>query len=161
MRSFALGLLLGGLPILLGFMGIHLYQRHTEAIETAKVPEMTLEKARRLFEEAGGTDAVNREAKDLFASFKMKGKDFRFLYPADLKDTPALALLFSKCEKYSGREYSGTSIEFHHEEGRHYFLIKFGNHFVHRQIYIFDTNSKRLNPSESWIRLAANIFIEN
>ena len=161
LRSFALGLLLGVLLIVIGVLGIHLFLSHMEAIEIGKVPKMTLEKGQRLFEEVGGTEVVNREAKILFARCEMKGQDFHILYPEDLKETPAMALLFSKCERYSGREYSGTSIGFYREEGRHHFLIKFGNHFMHRHIYIFDTDSKRLNPSESWIQLAANIFIEN
>ena len=166
-----------GIIILGSFFGIlfliatiNLALNYWGAIEKSKVPEMTLERAQRLFEEVGGTEAINREANVLFTRCIMEERNRQILYPEDLRDTPSIALLFSKLENYSGFEYSGTSLTFYRNGGRHYFEIKFGNHYVLRFIYIFDTDSETtvnssqpgiIGPSQSWIKAAPNIFIEN
>jgi hypothetical protein len=170
-RIYVLGILLGVVFLIIaGFLGIYLFLKHMEAVDISKVPEVTLEKAQRLFEEVGGLKAVNQEAKVLLARCKMKDKDYQILYQEDLKDTPSIAFLVSKLENYSGIEYSGTGIIYFGSGGSHYLLVKFGNHFVHRHIYIFDTDTETtvnpvqpwiVVPSQSWIKVEANIFVEN
>jgi hypothetical protein len=132
-----------------------------QAIEESKVHEMTLERAQRLFEKVGGTETVTRESKVLLSRCNMQDNhSSHFLNAEDLTDTPAIASLFSKCEKYSGIEYTGTSIQCFHEGGSHYLMIKFGNHFKLRHIYIFDADSKP-TANQLWIKVAEHIFIEN
>jgi hypothetical protein len=132
-----------------------------QAIEENKVPEMTLERAQRLFEEVGGIEAVTRESKVLLSRCNMQdNRSSHFLNSEDLTDTPAIASLFSKCENYSGIEYTGTSIQCFREGGSHYLMIKFGNHFKHRHMYIFDADSKP-TANKLWIKVTEQIFIEN
>ena len=122
-----------------------------------EVPEMTQEKAQKLFETVGGIDAVNREARILFDRFATN--DWRFLDSKDLAKTPAISSLYSICENYSGKTYSGTSMTFDPQDGRR-IEIKFGNHWLLKRIYIFDTNAAiNLNPSHQWFQMASNIFI--
>jgi hypothetical protein len=103
-----------------------------------EVPEMTQEKAQKLFDSVGGVDAVNREARILFDRFATN--NWWFLDSKDLKNTPAISSLYSICENYSGKTYSGTSMAFDPQSGRS-IEIKFGNHWSLKWIYIFDTNA--------------------
>jgi hypothetical protein len=121
------------------------------------VPEMTPEKAQKLFETAGGIDEVNREAKALFS--KLGTNDWTFLYPEDLTNSPGVFFLYSNLESYSGREYSGTDVAIFPENGRH-LEIKFGNHWSLKWIYIFDTNTAiTFKSSSNYFQLASNIFV--
>jgi hypothetical protein len=71
--------------------------------ESSKVPEMTVARAKTLLQEAGGVNAICREAGLLLARLESKSEDedWIFLYPEDYTDAPAIASLFSKCENYS------------------------------------------------------------
>jgi hypothetical protein len=121
-----------------------------------KVPEMTKEKAQKLFETVGGVNEVNREARVLFD--QLGTNDWTFLFPQDLTNAPAISSQYSICKNYSGREYSGTSVAIFPENGR-YIEIKFGNHWSLKWIYIFDTNSAvTFNSSSNWFQIASNIF---
>jgi hypothetical protein len=129
-----------------------------------QVPTLTVERAHKLFDEVGGINAVNREAQVLIARCASEdlGSTDIFLYSEDLKDTPAISSLYSKCEAYSGDNYSGTSIRFDRRSSNSYLEIKFGNHYSLKRIYIFDMNATTaLNPSRGWVQLAPNIFIKN
>src|ERR1019366_3912030 len=111
-----------------------------------KVPEMTKEKAQKLFETVGGVNEVNREAKVLFD--QLGTNEWTFLYLQDLTNSPAISSMYSICKKYSGREYSGTSVGIFPDNGRH-MEIKFGNHWSLKWIYIFDTNTAITFNSQS------------
>jgi hypothetical protein len=108
-----------------------------EFIGRRQVPDMTPEKAQRLFETVGGIYEVDREARVLFD--QLGTNDWTFLYSQDLTNSPAIASLYSICKNYSGREYSGTSVAIFPENGRH-LEIKFGNHWSLKRFYIFDPN---------------------
>jgi hypothetical protein len=126
------------------------------------VPEMTPEKAQKLFEIAGGIDEVNREAKALFD--KLGTNDWTFLYPEDLTNSPAVFFLYSNLKSYSGREYSGTRVAIWPEHGRH-LEIRFGNHWVGKEIFVFDSSSTNAFYSPSnwyqipWFQISSNIFV--
>lgn len=121
-----------------------------------KVPEMTQEKAQKFFETVGGVDTVNREARVLFDRFGTN--EWKFLFAEDLKDTPAISTLRSKCENYSGKKYGGTGMEISSEGGTH-IQISFGNHFWSKAIFIFDPNKAvTLNSASNYFQVASNIF---
>ena len=122
----------------------------------AKVPDMTEEKARNLFETVGGVDEINREAKILFDQFGTN--DWTFLFPQDLTNAPAISSLYSICKNYSGKEYSGTSVGIFPDSGRH-IEIKFGNHWSLKRFYIFDQNAPAtFDSSSNWFQISPNIF---
>jgi len=122
-----------------------------------QVPEMTPEKARKLFETVGGVDEINREAGILFNEFGTN--EWTPLFPEDLTNAPAISSLYSICRKYSGSDYSGTSVTIFPDNGRH-IEIKFGNHWSGKWIYIFDTNSGvKFNSPSNWLQMAPNIFV--
>jgi hypothetical protein len=128
-----------------------------EFIGRRQVPEMTVEKAQKLFEKVGGVNEINREARMLFD--KLGTNDWAFLLPEDLTNTPAISSLYSICKNYSGKEYSGTSVAIFPYDGRH-LEIKFGNHWSGKWIYIFDTNSAvKFNSPSNWLQIAPNIFV--
>jgi hypothetical protein len=127
-----------------------------ELVGRAQVPEMTQEKAQRLFETVGGVNEVNREAKVLFN--QLGTNEWTFLYPQDLTNSPAISSLYSILKNYSGREYSGTDVAIFPENGRH-LEIKFGNHWSLKWIYIFDTNkATKFNSSSNYFQITSNIF---
>jgi hypothetical protein len=120
------------------------------------MPEMTPGKARGMFASVGGVVAINQEAGILLG--QLGTTDWRFLYPADLTNAPAISRLFSVCENYSGKSYSGTSMEISTENGRH-IEVKFGNHWSLKRIYIFDPNGAiSFNASTDCFQIASNIF---
>jgi hypothetical protein len=120
------------------------------------VPEMTPDKAQKLFQSVGGINKVNQEAGMLFD--QLETNDWRFLDAKDLTNCPAISALYSICENYSGENYSGTSATFYHDRGRH-IEIKFGNHWSLKRIYIFDpTGAATFNPDTNWFQVASNIF---
>jgi hypothetical protein len=125
------------------------------------VPEMTPEKAQKLFENAGGVNEINQETKILLDKFGTN--DLKFLYPQDLTNAPAIFSLYSTLQNYSGSGYSGTSVAIFPENGRH-IEIKFGNHFSLKRFYIFDpraiypsTNATFSSSSE--FQVTSNIFV--
>lgn len=125
-------------------------------LHPAKLPEMTQEKAQKLFETVGGVDVVNQEAKILFD--RLGTNDWGFLFSKDLKSSPAISSLYSICENYSGKEYSGTSVAIFSEGGRH-IEVKFGNHWSLKRIYIFDPNEAiTFSPPSNWFQVTSNIF---
>jgi hypothetical protein len=127
-----------------------------EFIGRKQVPEMTPEKAQKLFVTVRGVNEVNREATILFD--RLGTNDWTFLFPEDLTNSPAISSLYSICENYSGREYSGTSVAIFPDNGRH-IEIKFGNHWSLKRIYIFDPNGAiTFNPPSDWFQVASNIF---
>ena len=127
-----------------------------------QVPEMTAEKAQKLFETAGGIDEINHEAKALFD--KLGTNDWTFLYPEDLTNSPAIFFLYSNLKSYSGREYSGTRVAIWPEHGRH-LEIRFGNHWAGKEIFVFDSSSTNTFDSPSnwypipWFQISSNIFV--
>ncbi len=128
-----------------------------EFSERRQVPEMTPEKVQKLFTAAGGIEEVDREARGLFDKFG--AKDGTFLYPEDLSNAPAVFFLYSNLLSYSGREYTGTRIAIWPEDGRH-LEIRFGNHWVGKQIFIFDFNSTTtFHPPSNWFQISSNIFV--
>jgi hypothetical protein len=126
------------------------------------VPEMTTEKAQQLFETAGGIDEINHEAKAQFD--KLGTNDWTFLYPEDLTNSPAIFFLYSNLKSYSGREYSGTRVAIWPEHGRH-LEIRFGNHWVGKEIFVFDSSSTNTFDLPSnwyplpWFQISSNIFV--
>jgi hypothetical protein len=157
--GIALGIVF--LPVA-GFFGLHLLLNSMAVVEAMKVPELTVERAQKLLLEVGGIDAVTREARVLIARCESESGEINYvpLYPDDLKDTPAISLLFSKAENYSGTSYTGTSLAYLREgEGGSHLELKFGNHFSLRRVHIFDTNAT--NPPQQWVQLTPNIFFEN
>lgn len=122
-----------------------------------EVADMTPEKAQKLFESVGGLGEVNREAKMLFDRFGTS--EGKFLYPEDLTNTPAISSLYSICENYSGKNYSGTSMAIYSASGRR-LEIKFGNHWSLKWFYIFDPSANTaINlPSTNWFQVTSNIF---
>jgi hypothetical protein len=125
------------------------------------VPEMTPEKAQKIFETAGGIDEVNREAKALFD--KLGTNDWTFLYPEDLTNSPAVFFLYSSLKSYSGGEYSGTRVAIWPDHDR-YLEIRFGNHWVGKEMFVFDPSSTNAFYSPSnwyqipWFQISSNIF---
>jgi len=124
------------------------------------VPEMTPEKAQKLFETAGGINEINREAKVLLN--KLGANDWAFLHPQDFTNSPAILSLYNNLENYSGRAY-GPFVAIFPENGRH-IEIKFGNHFSLKRFYIFDpsaiypsTNATFSSSSE--FQVTSNIFV--
>lgn len=122
-----------------------------------EVAVMTPEKAQKLFESVGGLNEVNREAKMLFDRFGTN--DGKFLYPEDLKSTPAISSLYSICESYSGKKYGGTSMTIYSTNDRR-LEIKFGNHWSLKWFYIFDPSANAVIslPSTNWFQVTSNIF---
>ena len=126
-------------------------------VQKKSVPDMIPEKAQKLFTTAGGVDEVNREVRGLFD--KLGTNDWAFLYPEDLTNSPAVFFLYSNLLSYSGREYTGTRVAIWPEEGRH-LEIRFGNHWVGKQIFIFDPNGKNnFHSPSNWFQISSNIFI--
>jgi hypothetical protein len=120
------------------------------------VPDMTPERAETIFETVGGVNEVNREARVLFD--KLGTNDWAFLYPQDLTNSPAISSLYTICENYSGREYSGTSVAIFPENGRH-IEVKFGNHWSLQRFYIFDPSTNvAFSPPSEWFQITSNIF---
>jgi len=141
---FAL-LLLFLAPIILEFIG------------RRQVPEMTPVKTQKLFETAGGIGGVNREVGGLFD--KLGSNDWTFLYPEDLSNSPAVFFLYSNLLCYSGREYTGTRVAIWPEDGRR-LEVRFGNHWVGKQIFVFDSNSTNaFHPPSNWFQISSNIFV--
>lgn len=131
--------------------------RILESIGRRQVPEMTPDKAQKLFQSVGGITKVNQEAGTLFD--QMGTKDWRFLDAKDLTNCPAISALYSICENYSGENYSGTSATFYPDSGR-YIEIKFGNHWSLKRIFIFDpTKPMTFSPDTNWFQVASNIFV--
>jgi hypothetical protein len=127
-----------------------------ESIGRKQVPEMTPEKAQKLFETVGGVNKVDREARILFD--RLGTNESTLLYPKDLTNSPAISSLYSICENYSGRKYSGTSVAIFPDYGRH-IEIKFGNHWSLKRIYIFDpAGALTFNRPSDWFQVASNIF---
>jgi len=125
----------------------------------SEVPEMTPERAQKLFETAGGINKINSEARWLFDHKGDTNDNYAFLFPDDLNNSPAILSLYSTCKTYSGRDYSGTSIAIFPEDGRH-LEIKFGNHWSLKHIYIFDPNTMTLSKLPSgWFQVTSNIFV--
>ena len=121
-----------------------------------EVPEMTPDRANKLFEAAGGVGKINSEAGWLF---EHADTNQIFLFADDLTNTPAILSLYSVCKKYSGRDYSGTSVGIFPGDGRH-MEIKFGNHWSLKRIYIFDPNTMAVsNLPIEWFQVASNIFV--
>jgi DNA topoisomerase VI subunit B len=84
--------------------------------------------------------------------------DWAFLYPQDLTNSPAISSLYSICKNYSGRDYSGTSVDIFPENGRH-IEVKFGNHWSLKRFYIFNPNAAvTFNPPSNWFQVTSNIF---
>jgi hypothetical protein len=128
-----------------------------EFIGRRQVPDMTPEKAQRLFETVGGVNEVNREARVLFD--QLGTNDWTFLFPQDLTNAPVISSLYSTCEIYSGQKYSGTSLAIFPEDGRH-IEMKFGNHWSLKRIYIFDPNGNiTFSPPANWFQVTSNIFV--
>jgi hypothetical protein len=133
-----------------------------EFVGRRQVPEMTPEKAQKLFETAGGVNEVNREAKIFFE--QLGTNDWSFLYPQDLTNAPAISSLYSTLKNYSGSEYSGTRVAIWPEHGRH-LEIRFGNHWVGKEIFVFDTNNTNGFDSPTswypitWFQISSNIFV--
>ena len=124
-----------------------------------EVPEMTIQKAQTLFDQAGGMTAINQQAQGVFNQIAASEDDKYFLFPGDLTNAPAISSLYSICKTDSGKNYTGTSMEVSTFGGRH-IEIKFGNHFFLKWIYIFDTNSTITFICDSnWIQMASNIFV--
>jgi hypothetical protein len=71
-----------------GLVGLFFAIRLMVAIEKNRVPEMTPEKAQKLFEKAGGINEVNRETGELFD--RLGTNSWTFLYPEDLTSYPAV-----------------------------------------------------------------------
>jgi hypothetical protein len=127
-----------------------------EFVGRKEVPEMTPEKAQKLFETVGGVNEVNREASMLFD--QLGTNEWTFLFPQDLTNAPAISSLCSICKNYSGRDYSGTSVAIFPENGRH-IEIKFGNHWSLKRFYIFDSKKVvTFNPPPNWFQVSSNIF---
>ncbi|HVU26678.1 MAG TPA: hypothetical protein VHG71_02955 [Verrucomicrobiae bacterium] len=128
--------------------------------EKRNVPEMTPEKAQKLFENAGGINKVNQEAKILLD--KWGTNDLKFLYPQDLTNAPAIFSLCSTLQNYSGRNYR-TSVAISSRNSRH-IEINFGNHFSLKWFYIFDPSTVGPNTnatsssSSDWFQVSSNIF---
>jgi hypothetical protein len=126
------------------------------------VPEMTPEKAQKLFETVGGINEVNQEARILFD--KLGTNDWAFLFPQDLTNAPAIFSLYSTLKNYSGNEYYGTRVAIWPEHGRH-LEIRFGNHWVGKEIFVFDTNNTNGFDSPTswypitWFQISSNIFV--
>jgi len=130
--------------------------RIVEFIWKRQIPEMTPEKAQKIFETSGGINEINREVKILFD--RLGTNDFAFLYPDGLTNTPAISLLYSNCQKYSAHEYFGTHLAIFPENGRHLEVV-FGNHWSLRHFYIFDPNSPvTFNSPSNWFQVSSNIF---
>ena len=122
-----------------------------------QVPEMTPEKAEKLFQSVGGVIKVNQEAGMLFG--QLGTNDWRFLYAEDLANCPAIFALYSICKNYSGENYSVTSATFCRDRGP-CIEIKFGNHWSLKRIYIFDsTRPITFNPDTNWFQMTSNIFV--
>jgi hypothetical protein len=127
-----------------------------EIVGRMQVPEMTPEKAQKLFETVGGVNEIDREAKMLFD--QLGTNDWTFLFPQGLTNTPAISSLYSICKNYSGREYSGTSVAIFPENGRH-LEIKFGNHWSLKRFYIIDPSTNvTFNLPANWFQITSNIF---
>jgi hypothetical protein len=124
-------------------------------IAKRQVPEMTPEKAQKLFETVGGINEVNREAKILFD--RLGTNNWTFLSPQDLTNSPSISSLCAICKNYSGQEY-GPGVAIFPRYGRH-LEIKFGNHFSLKWIYIFDLRTNiTFNPPSNWFQVSSNIF---
>ena len=136
--------------------------RIVEFIRRRQVPEMTPEKAQKLFETVGGINEVNQEARILFD--KLGTNDWAFLFPQDLTNAPAIFSLYSTLKNYSGNEYYGTRVAIWPEHGRH-LEIRFGNHWVGKEIFVFDTSNTNGFDSPSnwypitWFQISSNIFV--
>jgi len=129
----------------------------TILFQKKSVPDMTPEKVQQLLTRAGGIDEVNRETKVLFD--KLGTNDWTFLYPEDLTNSPAIFFLYANLLSYSGTEYSGTRVANWPEDGRH-LEIRFGNHWVGKKIYIFDSNgTNTFHPPPDWFQISSNIFV--
>ncbi len=135
------------------------------AVEKSRVPEMTPEKAQKLFERAGGVNEINREASALLNQWG--GDNFKILYESELTKSPAIYSLYTNCETYSGEPYSGTSVAVWYDfpndntDGKHVWFIKieFGNHELHKRFYIFNPNQPvTFNMPSNWFQVTSNIF---
>jgi hypothetical protein len=127
-----------------------------EFVGRRQVPEMTPEKAQKFFETVGGVNEVNREAKLLFN--QLGTNDLMFLYPQDLTNAPAISSLYSICKNYPGNHF-GPFISVSSENGRH-LGIGFGNHWLIKDIYIFDPNAAiTFNTPSNWFQVTSNIFV--
>jgi hypothetical protein len=131
-----------------------------EFIGRRQVPEMTPEKAQKLFEMVGGVSEVNQEAGILLNRPQTDGSPFLFPdYAHTTTNAPAIASLYSILKNYSGKEYGGTSVGIWTENGRH-IEIDFGNHWVFKRIYIFDPNTPvTFNSPSNWFQVSSNIFV--
>jgi hypothetical protein len=125
-----------------------------------QVPEMTPEKAQKLFQEVGGINEINREAGILLN--RPQTNDWPFLFP-DYEhvttNAPAIASLYSILKNYSVKDYGGTAVGIWPENGKH-IAIGFGNHWVHKQILIFDPDgTNTFDCPSNWFQVSSNIFV--
>jgi hypothetical protein len=163
MRSRMIPVVAVGIAFLFiaGYLGLRHFGNIIPDIAKIGVPALTVERAQKLFQEAGGIDTVYRDAKVLMARYNSKDPYPYFLKSEDLIDTPALLLLYLKCESYSGERYTGTSLRFERRGGSH-LELKFGTHFSIQWIYIFDAHAPTtLDPSYKWKQFTPNIFLAN
>ena len=122
-----------------------------------EVPEMTQEKAQKFLESAGGVDAINLEAKNLFARLWINPK--HFIDAKYLTDFSAISNLCLECGNYPGNKNHRVTVFFDSQDGRHIEIV-FGNHWSLKRIYIFDANAAaNLNSSHQWLQMASNIFV--
>jgi hypothetical protein len=151
-----LGVLIGLFVLLVISLNVSIF------FQKRSVPEMTPEKAQKLFETVGGINEVNQEARILFD--KLGTNDWAFLFTQDLTNAPAIFSLYSTLKNYSGSEYYGTRVAIWPEHGRH-LEIRFGNHWVGKEIFVFDTNNTNgfdLPASWypiTWFQISSNIFV--
>ncbi|HTR42623.1 MAG TPA: hypothetical protein VMH87_13505 [Pseudomonadales bacterium] len=146
---------IGILAVICAILILFLVPALFEMVDKSEVPEMTPERAQKLFETAGGINKVNSEARWLFDH---ADPSHIFLMQYDLTNSPAILSLYSTLQNYSGRDYSGTSIAIYPEGGRH-LEIKFGNHWSLKWIYIFDPKTMMVSnlPSDCF-QITSNIF---
>jgi hypothetical protein len=109
-------------------------------------PEMTTAQASKLFENAGGLEKVNQEAKIIFERYGTNVSTV--IYGQSLTNFPAISSL---CSSVFLQTNSGSST---HIE------IPFGTHYQRNFIFIFNSQGSIEFPyASNCIQVASNIFV--
>jgi hypothetical protein len=104
-------------------------------------PKMNAEKMLKRIDKVGGLNELNQESKIIFN--RLGTNEWRFLYPDDLKDCPAISALGNTFGYYpEGADEIQDSRDF-----PKHIWIRYGSHFYSKSIFIFQTEPEMLRAT--------------
>ena len=153
--KFIFPIIATGMLICVFFILMFTVPRIMELNGRRQVSEMTPEKAQKLFQDAGGIEEINREAKMLLEKFGTN--EDPYLDDETLTNAPAIYSLHTNLVYYSGSRYMAPVL---FVSGK-YIEIKYGNHWSLKHFYIFDSATPgAVDLATNEFQVTSNIFAD-